>query len=80
MFILPKVTRTKDERLAEIERKIEKHKADIASLEVKKRALLAPKKKAQRTTAKTVVELAKKAGMKPTEMLEKLGLKDQAEE
>lgn len=72
---MARTTRTKEERIADIDARIEKHKKDIKALEAKKHAILNPKPRKTRTTAKTVVDLAKKAGMKPEEMLEKLGLK-----
>lgn len=75
LFEMPRTTHTKEERIAVIDAKIEKHKKDIKTLEAKKQAILNPKPRKARTTAKTVVDLAKKAGMKPEEMLEKLGLK-----
>ena len=72
---MARTTRSKEERIADIDARIEKHKADIKSLEAKKQAILNPKPRKQRATAKTVVDIAKKAGMKPEEMIEKLGLK-----
>lgn len=72
---MARVIRSADERIAEIDAKIEKHKADIKSLEAKKDAILNPKPRKARMTTKSVADLAKKAGMKPEEMLEKLGLK-----
>lgn len=64
-----------DERVAEIDKKIEGFKASIATLEEKKADLLAPKARKKRATPKTVIDLAKKAGMSPEDMLKKLGLK-----
>lgn len=72
---MARAIRSKEERIADIEARIEKHKQDIKTLEAKKQAILNPKPRKPRATAKTVVDLAKKAGMKPEEMLEKLGLK-----
>lgn len=72
---MARVTRSKEERIAEIDKKIESHKAAIQTLEQKKKDILTPKKRKPRPTAKTVIDLAKKAGMKPEEMIEKLGLK-----
>lgn len=71
---MAKSIRTKEERIADIGARIEKHKKDIKTLEAKKHAILNPKPRKKKATAKTVVDLAKKAGMKPEEMLEKLGL------
>lgn len=71
---MARVVRSQEERIADIDAKIEKHKNDIKTLEEKKKAILNPKPRKKKATAKTVVDLAKKAGMKPEEMLEKLGL------
>ena len=69
---MAKINRTPAERAAEIDKKIKAHQDAIVVLEAKKEEILHPKKK---PTMKSVMEAAKKAGMKPEEMLEKLGLK-----
>lgn len=71
---MPRTIRSKEERIAEIDKKIESHKSTIKTLEAKRQAILSPRKRKPRTTAKTVVDMAIKAGMKPTEIMEKLGL------
>ncbi|MCI8479148.1 MAG: hypothetical protein HFE97_12600 [Oscillospiraceae bacterium] len=71
---MPRTIRPKEERIAEIEMKIEAHKETIKNLEAKKQAILSPRKRKARPTAKSVVDMAIKAGMKPAEIMEKLGL------
>lgn len=57
-----------EERIALIDSKIEQKKAEIAELENKKQQLLHP------VTMKDVIDKAKKAGLSPREIAEKLGL------
>lgn len=60
--------RTVEERIAIIDEKISKKKADIIVLEAQKQKLLHP------VTMKTVMEKAKASGLSPEEIAEKLGL------
>ena len=60
--------RTVEERIAIIDEKISKKKADIEALEAQKQKLLHP------VTMKTVMEKAKASGLSPEEIAEKLGL------
>lgn len=60
--------RTVEERIAIIEEKISKKKAEIEALETQKQKLLHP------VTMKTVMEKAKASGLSPEEIAEKLGL------
>ena len=60
--------RTVEERIAIIDEKISKKKADIKVLEAQKHKLLHP------VTMKTVMEKAKASGLSPEEIAEKLGL------
>lgn len=60
--------RTVEERIATIDEKISKKKADIEALEAQKQKLLHP------VTMKTVMEKAKASGLSPEEIAEKLGL------
>ena len=60
--------RTVEERIAIIDEKISKKKADIKVLEDQKQKLLHP------VTMKTVMEKAKASGLSPEEIAEKLGL------
>ena len=74
---MPRTIRPKEERIAEIDKKIESHKETIKVLEAKKQAILNPRKRKARPTAKSVVDMAIKAGMKPAEIMEKLGLMEE---
>ena len=60
--------RTVEERIAIIDEKISKKKAEIKALETQKQKLLHP------VTMKTVMEKAKASGISPEEIAEKLGL------
>ena len=60
--------RTVEERIAIIDEKISKKKAEIKALETQKQKLLHP------VTMKTVMEKAKASGRSPEEIAEKLGL------
>ena len=60
--------RTVEERIAIIDEKISKKKADLEALEAQKQKLLHP------VTMKTVMEKAKASGLSPEEIAEKLGL------
>ena len=61
--------KTVEERIALIDQKIEKKKAEIANLEATKQKLLHP------VNMKTVMAAAREAGMTAEEIAEKLGLK-----
>ena len=70
-----KVRRSVEERVAEIDEKINAHKDAIAKLEVKKNELLNPKPrltKAQKM--KLVLEKAGAQGLSPEQIAEKLGV------
>ncbi|MEY8233217.1 hypothetical protein AALA82_16560 [Oscillospiraceae bacterium 50-16] len=60
--------KTTDERVALIDQKIEKKKAEIEELEAQKQKLLHP------VNMKTVMAKAKEAGLTPEEIAEKLGI------
>ena len=60
--------RTTEARIATINAKIEKKQSEIAALEAQKHKLEHP------VTLKSVMEKAKKSGMTPEEIAEKLGL------
>ena len=66
--------RTKEERIADLDAKIEYHKKAIASLEDKKKAILTPKTRKGRVGMSSVVRLAKEKGLSAEEIIEKLGL------
>ena len=61
--------KTIEERIALIDQKIEKKKAEIENLEATKQKLLPP------VNMKTVMAAAKEAGLSPEEIADKLGLK-----
>ena len=61
--------KTIEERIALIDQKIEKKKAEIENLETTKQKLLHP------VNMKTVMAAAKEAGLSPEEIADKLGLK-----
>ena len=67
--------RSKEERIAEIEQKIETHRANIAVLEGKKAAILNPAPRRKRVGVGTVLKAAKESGMTPEEIANKLGIK-----
>ena len=60
--------RSKEERLAVLEQKIEKKKSELASLEAQKEKLLHP------VNMRTVMAKAKELGMTAEEVAEKLGI------
>ncbi|MCI8808778.1 MAG: hypothetical protein HFF84_01390 [Oscillibacter sp.] len=60
--------KNKEERIALIDEKIAKKKAEIESLEAQKQRLLHP------INMRTVLTKAKEAGLSPEEIAEKLGL------
>lgn len=81
------VRRPADERIAEIDKKIDAHKAAIEKLESKKKTILNPKPRASKAAGlKILISKAKEAGMTNEEIAEKLGIslndnpKDESEE
>lgn len=60
--------KTVDERVALLDQKIEKKKAELDALEAQKQKLLHP------VNMKTVMTKAKEAGLTPEEIAEKLGI------
>lgn len=60
--------RSKEERLAVLEQKIEKKKSELSSLEAQKEKLLHP------INMRTVMAKAKELGLTPEEIAEKLGI------
>lgn len=63
-----RIRKTVDERVALLDQKIEKKKAELDALEAQKQKLLHP------VNMKTVMAKAKEAGLSPEEIAEKLGL------
>lgn len=69
------VTRSSEERIAEIEEKISKHKLQIKALEAKIEEIKHPKVRISKAKQlKAVMDAAKKT-MTPEEIAEKLGIK-----
>lgn len=60
--------KTVDERVALLDQKIEKKKAELDALEAQKQKLLHP------VNMKTIMAKAKEAGLTPEEIAEKLGI------
>lgn len=60
--------RSKEERLAVLEQKIEKKKSELSALEAQKEKLLHP------INMRTVMAKAKELGLTPEEIAEKLGI------
>lgn len=65
---MPRVAKTVEEKVAEIDSKIEKKKAEIEALETQKYKLQHP------INMKTVIAKAKEAGLSAEEIAQKLGL------
>lgn len=61
--------RSKEERIAELDKKIQFHKDKIALLEEKKRQLEAPK-----ISASQIIKAAKERGWTTEEIIKKLGI------
>ena len=67
--------RSKEERLAEIEAKIESHKKTLAILEEKRERILNPPvRKSKKRGINSLIKSAKEAGLSPEEIAAKLGL------
>ncbi len=66
--------RTKEERIAEIEAKIEAHKKNIATLEARKKAILNPKSRKASLSMNSVLKKAKEKGYTAKEIAKKLEL------
>ena len=70
-----RIRRSKEEILAEIEKKIKAHQDAISKLEARKESILNPKRKLTKAQKiKVLIDQAKEAGMSPEEIAEKLGL------
>lgn len=70
-----RVMRSKEERIAEIDKKIAFHKEKVTMLEAKKESILNPKPRGGRKKGmNTVLSKAKDLGMTPEEIAEKLGI------
>ncbi|MCI2056599.1 MAG: hypothetical protein LKJ86_05565 [Oscillibacter sp.] len=72
-----RVRRTAEELAAEADRKIELHKHAIAELEQRKKKLLNPKPRISKAAQmKKLLDKARKSGMSPDEIAQKLGFGD----
>ena len=65
--------RTKEEMIADIDKKIAFHKAHIEQLEAKKSSILNPKPR-KNAVIKTIISKATESGMSEQEIAEKLGI------
>ncbi|MPM00440.1 hypothetical protein SDC9_46664 [bioreactor metagenome] len=65
---MARTTRTKEERIADLDAKILKKKEELAKLETQKQRLEHP------ISVRSVISAAKEAGLSPEEIAEKLGL------
>lgn len=66
--------RSKEERIAEIDEKIDAHKKNIAKLEARKKEILTPRPRKTPLTMEALIKQAKKKGYSPKEIAEKLDL------
>lgn len=66
--------RSKEERIAEIDVKIEAHKKNIAKLEAKKKEILNPRPRKTPLTVENVIKQARKKGYSAKDIAEKLDL------
>lgn len=77
----PRVSRSKEERIAELEKKIAAHKANIVACESKIEAIRNPKTRVSQAGAmKSVMDQAKAIGLTPEQIAEKLGITLKTEE
>lgn len=58
-----------EERIAELDAKIDFHKRNITALEGKKQSILSPKTRQKKVTYKSVGDLAKSNGITPEQLL-----------
>lgn len=70
-----RISHSKEEKIADIDKKIETHKANIIALEEKKEAILNPQPRKRPASIKSIIDLAKSNGMTPEEIAKKLGMK-----
>lgn len=69
------VRRSAEERIAEIDKKIAAHEANIATLKKKKEAILNPKPRRSKAAGmKALITKAKESGMTNEQIAEKLGI------
>lgn len=66
--------RTREEIVADIDKKISYHKEKITALELKKENVLNPKPRKKTLTMKSILNFAKSEGMTLEQVAEKLGV------
>jgi hypothetical protein len=66
--------RTKEDRIAELEAKIEAHKKNILTLEARKKSILSPKPRKAPLSMNSVLKKAKEKGFTAKEIAKKLEL------
>jgi len=69
-----RVRKSKEERIAIIDKKIETHKANIEMLEAKKTIIMYPKARRKKATLKSIVAIAKEQGWTEEDIAKKLGI------
>lgn len=69
-----RIIRSKEERLAEVEKKIASHKRAIEALEKRKNTILNPKRRTRKASFNSVIAKAKESGISVEELAEKLGI------
>ena len=67
--------KSKEERIAILDRKIATHKANIETLEAKKDSILNPKPRKNKVTIKKIILAAKEHGLTETDIAARLGIK-----
>lgn len=67
--------RTKEQLIADIDKKIEYHKSQIVKLEEKKVQVLTPRSRKKSLSAKSILDYAKSNGMTLEDIASKLGYK-----
>ena len=69
-----RVRKSKEERIAIIDKKIETHKANIEMLEAKKTIIMYPKTRRKKATLKSIIAIAKEQGWTEEDIAKKLGI------
>lgn len=69
-----RVRRSKEERIAEINAKIERHQKEIRNLEAKKEKILNPAPRTSRVGVNKLIKMAKEQGLSTEEIAKKLNI------
>jgi len=69
-----RIYKSKEERLAILDKKIAAHKANIEMLEARKTTILNPAPRKKKTTLKNILTIAKEKGLSEEEIAKKLGI------